>query len=356
VTEAIRQLFELLSKKEKSGSDYTGKVTRVNGNRAYVQFDGSEITDTPVLMSIGASPGDSVRVRVADGKAWLTGNDSAPPNDSSGVRKELEATNAHIDKLETENIVGENGWINLKEAKFDFGGGALSWNGKLMRVKGSIQAGSGKIGQWDIDDNGMVTREGYQLAQSYDVYRGSFYTEALSYARDKYNTSASANPYETTNASVQYESIFCRKNEYNSSGELTSSTMSELRPTAIKEANVYLSNKYAPISNSDPVLKKNIVKSSVKALDLIKHITMHAFDWKSNNKHWDVGFIAPELHGIDPNMAIPPTGENGSYWSVNSFYLVGVLTKAIQEQQQQIELLEEQLQNLETLCIERFNQ
>ena len=54
MTDAIRELFELLTKKEKSGSDYTGTVTRVDGKTAYVQFDGSSITDTPVALSIGA--------------------------------------------------------------------------------------------------------------------------------------------------------------------------------------------------------------------------------------------------------------------------------------------------------------
>ena len=87
MTDAVRELFEMLSKKEKSGSDYTGRVTRVEGNTAYVQFDGSDIPDTPVALSIGAKAGDEVRVRVADGRAWITGNDTAPPAD--GSRTEL---------------------------------------------------------------------------------------------------------------------------------------------------------------------------------------------------------------------------------------------------------------------------
>ena len=82
MTDAIRELFELLAKKENTGSDYTGTITRVDGNTAYVRFNGSDIDDTPVALSIGASEGDTVRVRVADGRAWLVGNDTAPPNDS----------------------------------------------------------------------------------------------------------------------------------------------------------------------------------------------------------------------------------------------------------------------------------
>lgn len=99
MTEAIKSLFEMLVQKEKSGSDYTGRVTRVEGSTAYVQFDGSMITDTPVSLSIGAKSGDTVRVRVADGRAWLIGNDTAPPNDSSEVASGLVATNSQLASL-----------------------------------------------------------------------------------------------------------------------------------------------------------------------------------------------------------------------------------------------------------------
>ena len=355
MTDAVKKLFEMLIQKEKSGSDYTGKVTNVDGNMAYVQFDGSDIPDTPVLMSIGASPGDSVRVRVADGKAWLTGNDSAPPNDSANAMKSIEATNAHIKKIETENIVGENGWINLKEGKFAYGGNSLTWNGKLLKVNGSIQTNNGTIGEWNIDQNGLqktITSGNNQMISKVTI------SEIMV-------SSVSGNNASTVGMNPSAFAI--------SDGTISGTTFTPTKNTALTTDGVYttgyvmaggtmyeqntaLSLRYAPISNSDPVLKKNIAKSKLKAIDLIKRITMRAFDWKGTGKHWDVGFIAPELHEIDPNMADPPTGENGSYWSVNSFYMVGVLTKALQEQQEQLELLEEQLRNLETLCIERINQ
>lgn len=160
MTDAIRELFELLTKKEKSGSDYTGTVTRVDGKTAYVQFDGSDITDTPVALSIGAKAGDSVRVRVADGRAWLVGNDDAPPNDSSEVGYELALTNALIRQLTTEQINGENGWINLLQGTFNYGNGALQWNGRELSLNGKVIAKSGEIGQWSISDNGLTHPDG----------------------------------------------------------------------------------------------------------------------------------------------------------------------------------------------------
>jgi len=96
MTDAIKALFEMLVQKDNSGSDYTGTVTRVDARTAYVQFDGSDISDTPVALSIGAKQGDAVRVRVADGRAWLIGNDTAPPNDSAEVAAGLALTNADL--------------------------------------------------------------------------------------------------------------------------------------------------------------------------------------------------------------------------------------------------------------------
>ena len=75
----LADLVKMLKKNESSGSDYTGTVTRVEDGVAYVQLSGADIKDTPASMSISAKPGDKVRVRIAHGKAWLTGNDTAPP-------------------------------------------------------------------------------------------------------------------------------------------------------------------------------------------------------------------------------------------------------------------------------------
>lgn len=339
MTNEIKKLFELLTKKEKSGSDYTAKVTRINGNKAYVQFDGSDITDTPVSLSIGAKEGDKVRVRVADGRAWMVGNDSAPPNDSSEVKKEINAINAHIEKIETENIIGENGWINLKDGTFSYGGGRLAWNGKLLSVNGNIKsanadiagkvaATSGEIGGWDISSDGFVK-------SSVGAY---IYRTGLGYR------SGSGSSSYGVSVAPELMAVW-----YGANNLFSATDSSEIRPTSIyttgtiSEGGVLLSNKYAPKSGSDPVLKKNIKKSVLNALDLIKRIPLHAFDWKKNGKHWDVGFVAPELYEIDKNLAEPPTGENGSYWSVDSFYLVGVLTKAVQELTDRVETLEREL-------------
>ena len=84
---AIKKLLSMLKPEKKStGSDYTATVTRVEGNTAYVQMTGADINDTPVALTINASVGDKVRVRVNNGKAWIMGNDDAPPTDNTYAR------------------------------------------------------------------------------------------------------------------------------------------------------------------------------------------------------------------------------------------------------------------------------
>ena len=96
---AFEKLFGLIRKNEKrTGSDYTATVTRVKDGIAYVQITGAEITDTPVAMSVDAKVGDQVRVRVNGGKAWLTGNDTRPPNDSTADLEKVSNTTENLQK------------------------------------------------------------------------------------------------------------------------------------------------------------------------------------------------------------------------------------------------------------------
>lgn len=60
--------------------DTEAQVVRVEGSTAWVHIPGG-VDETPVAMTINASAGDTVRVRVGNGSAWLVGNDTAPPTD-----------------------------------------------------------------------------------------------------------------------------------------------------------------------------------------------------------------------------------------------------------------------------------
>ena len=77
----IRAMTEIgKSKQGTEPYDSTAQVVRVEGNTAWVHLPGG-VDETPVQMTVNATPGDSVQVRVADGTAWIVGNATAPPTD-----------------------------------------------------------------------------------------------------------------------------------------------------------------------------------------------------------------------------------------------------------------------------------
>lgn len=103
---ALDDLAKQLQQDKQTGSDYIGTVTRVEDGTAYVQLTGADIMDTPVVRTIDCKPGDKVRVRVSGGKAWITGNDTAPPtNDTASINQihqQLSESNEMVDALQVD--------------------------------------------------------------------------------------------------------------------------------------------------------------------------------------------------------------------------------------------------------------
>ena len=63
-----------------SAYDSVAEVRMVEGDTAWVHIAGG-VDETPVKLTIAAKAGDTVQVRVGGGRAWITGNASAPPTD-----------------------------------------------------------------------------------------------------------------------------------------------------------------------------------------------------------------------------------------------------------------------------------
>lgn len=74
--------------------DTQAEVVRIDGSTAYVHIPGG-IDETPVQMTIACAVGDTVQVRVGGGRAWLTGNATAPPtDDAEAIKAKTTATAA----------------------------------------------------------------------------------------------------------------------------------------------------------------------------------------------------------------------------------------------------------------------
>ncbi len=110
---------------------------------------------------------------------------------------------------------------------------------------------------------------------------------------------------------------------------------------------------------SDERLKKNIKSSEINATDKIMKIQHRQFDWKKDDKHEDIGYIAQELEKIDKNYAqhniIKDESGNieSDMYEVRLLPLISTATKAIQEQQEQInkqnKLIQELTKRIEVL-------
>ena len=77
--------------------DTSATVRRIEGKTAWVHIDGG-VDETPVQLTIDAQAGDTVKVRVSGGQAWIMGNGTAPPTDDT-VAKRVEAKATIIERV-----------------------------------------------------------------------------------------------------------------------------------------------------------------------------------------------------------------------------------------------------------------
>lgn len=109
------------------------------------------------------------------------------------------------------------------------------------------------------------------------------------------------------------------------------------------------SGRLAVTSSSDIRLKENVKDTEVdKALDVINQIKIRSFDWKNMDKHQKIGFVADELEEIDANFVDEGSGGYNKFGdinpkSVNNFYMLGYIVKAIQELSAEVDKLKAQL-------------
>lgn len=97
-----------------------------------------------------------------------------------------------------------------------------------------------------------------------------------------------------------------------------------------------------PVSSSDIRLKENVHDCEVDALEIINQIKMRSFDWKNGRGHQDIGMVADEIESLDTRLTLGGgEDEDGNpiYKSVDTFYLVGYLVKAVQELSAEVERL-----------------
>jgi len=85
------------SKDKKTGPyDTQAVVKRIEGNTVWVSIPGG-IDETPIEKTINCTAGDKVQVRVSGGRAWITGNATAPPtDDTTAIKADTTANKAQV--------------------------------------------------------------------------------------------------------------------------------------------------------------------------------------------------------------------------------------------------------------------
>ena len=106
------------------------------------------------------------------------------------------------------------------------------------------------------------------------------------------------------------------------------------------------------VSPSDIRLKEHIEDTKVTALDALNAIRLRSFDWKSDHDHWKIGMIADEVEKIDPKFAVGGGEEDGvmNIKSIDTFYMMGYVIKAIQELTAENKSLKKKITSLERKC------
>lgn len=295
-------LGDALKAKTQSGSDYIARVTKIEGSTAYVQMAGSDIADTPVAMTIQCNVGDTVRVRVADGKAWITGNDTAPPSDSVTFDKLLELLSSGVLKIDTaafkldeKGNAAVTGTISADKGSFDRGID-IRFVPTNDNPRANIHIGTKNVAPVDIENDTGFT----------DIYADGItmmnYPSGGSASNPRLVTTLAAGLADFTDYST-YES------------------------TSIDASGVH--------HYSDANLKTDI-----RELDPDIARQLHPVKYRFNGSEQDrYGFVAQEVQKVMPNAV----QERNGYLSLNYTELIAPLLALVQEQEARITKLEEAL-------------
>ena len=92
IDDIAKALAQLLKQKKTQGYDTEATVTKVEDGVTWAHIPGG-VEETPIRQTIAAEPGDVIQLRVAGGRAWITGNATSPPTDDKAAHKASAAAN-----------------------------------------------------------------------------------------------------------------------------------------------------------------------------------------------------------------------------------------------------------------------
>ncbi len=356
-----------------TGSDYTATVTKVEGDTAYVQIAGSDISDTPVALSINADVGDRVRVRVANGKAWITGNDSSPPTDDTKAEQAIQETRAINERINNTEKAADGRYSKIEqtvdqitlevgaaESKADTAQTTANTaqttaNGRMKadmsNKASSITINSGLMAflantlkidstNFKLDENGNATFSG-TLNAAKGRFEGDLVIHHSRTNSDvKIGTSWSFPIYlESGSTSLSMYSGAIHLDDRSAGGQMCDVT----KDSVVIDDGVSRSatlDKTGVHTSSDIRLKEDITKIDPETA---KHLLPVKFRFKGDDKiHY--GFIAQDVQKVIPDVV--QESEDG-YLTLTYHELIAPLYALVQEQEDRINRLEARIEQLE---------
>ena len=314
----FREVIQMLGKKVHAGSDYTATVTKVKGKTAYVQFTGSDIPDTPADLSIDAKPGDHVRIHVSGGKAWLTGNDTAPPSNDGKKIQEVKTENDRLKKRikAVEDGIEMKGIVHFKDLESDeettINGGIINCNELKARDK-LIVYGDVWEEEWDEEKEDYITID-TGVDKEFEV---------VSFA--------------------QISPIFSLMYAFQGIDKVIIATPTDECPDPEIQTH-HLTVSYVVSGGcslrSDKRLKKDI-QDIGGGKELITSLRPVTFRWKEGDKDLHAGFIAQEVQKIGSAPSGLVHEEKDGKLGIAYNELIAPIVSMLQEHEQRIASLEE---------------
>lgn len=157
----VKEIASAMKESKTKPYDTVAKVIRVDEKTAYVHIDGGA-DETPAQMAINCKTGDTVKIRVSGGKAWLTGNITAPPTDDSvAIKANKTATKVKKSYENFKDITEEN--FSSQESKIleaaKVATNFMKYIDGLGLIVGDMRGNT--LGQNTLlDSNGMAVRNG----------------------------------------------------------------------------------------------------------------------------------------------------------------------------------------------------
>lgn len=154
MNEFVKEIALTMKQSKTKAYDTVAKVLRVDEKTAYVHIDGGA-DETPAQMAINCKSGDTVKIRVSGGKAWLTGNLTSPPTDDTAAEK-VKQSHERFKKGTAKNFGLQNEKIiNAAKTATNF----IDYIDGVGLIVGDMRGNTLKQNTL-LDSNGMAVRNG----------------------------------------------------------------------------------------------------------------------------------------------------------------------------------------------------